>query len=651
MTSPVMTSTLLGFDFYCTQPVAFYQHLCNHYLSQAFDIQRLQHTNQGLAISIDNGHLTNGQYRYRIEAQGTQPQLEQLAERIAHDFLLSAHLIKATITPLSQSNGNKAPLPLQLSTKANSTRWLSKKAHTSHNAAPIYQQTGLDYCQRCTPLFGDNQSPQFGQLDLPCSCCHGEQAYSSQPLTLAQITSLATQLMQQGKVDLRAIGIDLQLSTPSTQIHTTATLRPQVLICNPNTLSQFFQASHEQVITLSCLEKPSLTLTTQPQAAINAPRCEVRFAFNRALIVFTEYLRQQGIDWLYYHTQQPLPSMDFIHQQWLYRQRPSPIHFYAPESLHDEAVQLGYQAQMKQGLLSVRLNNTAATTPCKPEQQAINALLAARLTQPLHQQKDAACIYLSAYYPSQIVTSNSVSQSGRIEKDRPHSAFTWPQLPETGEEILQTLVNSITPSIEGNLLTQHTILDKYQHHFAERMTAIKALNLTAPTDNLHSLLIVASAVLGLSHPHSNQISIDRFITQAQQFPASHAPRIDFPQRSTANNIMSFDWCQSIKSLMSFCVAEQTEKGSDSDSHTTARLAYGLMDSLADDMTTWIEHLDQKVGIQQVLLAGEDFQYSVFSQQLIKRLCCNYVVSINPLLDLEGANLAVGALYLPQRRRR
>lgn len=655
---------LLGFDFYCTQPVPFYQHLCNLYVSDK--------TLSACDISIQSGYLKGeqkGQYRYRIEAQGTQAELESLAENIALDFLLSAHLIQANITPLESPSGNKQVQAFASQITTSNKFW--KKSQSVDKA--IYEHTHLDYCQRCTPIFGDNQSPKFGEFNLECPYCQGHQAYleqtdSEQNITTDQIQTWAQALLADKTVELTLQGELLTLSRSLDSFHCSQQNRPTVIICNPNTLADNFKATHEQVITLSCLEKPSLTLPTQEKIQeqfANIPSFDVRFAYSRVLIILTEYLRQKGIDWIYYQTNQVIPKMAFINQQWVYQSLPYSTQFHAPETLHDQAQSLGYQAQTKKDLIEVELNTKAASTPFDTLTQAHNALYATQLAKTLPNKNDLALLFFSEHFSNQIITSNQIADNGRIKKDSPTSALVWPTLPTSGVEIIQQLRASIAPSIEGNLLTQHTVVDKYQHVFPDRFATLADLTLINPTDNTHSLFVIAATILGLYQTpenatsnettiaHANQQAIDRFINQAQQFSAKHSPRVDFPKVDNEGELSTFDWCQTFKSLMSFCLAEKATETEHSATQTQSdilpRLAYGFMDSLADEITTWIEQFDQKVGIEHILLAGADLQYAVFAQRLIERLSSNYQVHMNPQLDLEGANLSVGALYLPQRR--
>ncbi|MBD1577158.1 hypothetical protein HC723_12010 [Vibrio sp. S11_S32] len=667
-----MTTTLFCFDFICTQPVPFYQHLCNQLLSPSDPSLQADLAQ----ISIDNRYLKNGHYRYRIEAQGTQAQLEALADRIAHDFLLSVHLVKTNIAPLEQKQGNSEvhALPNPRLLKPNRKR-LFKAADTT--STPHHQLIQLDYCASCAPLLGDNQSPQFGQIELKCPCCHGEAHYQTQSmhsLTKDRLLALAQTLLAENTATIDELGITL--STQDTFHQTvnnqglssrqSAELRPQILVCNPNTLSQYFNASHEQVITLSCFEKPAISLTTKADAHADldyAARCDVRFAYNRALIIITEYLRQKGIDWVFYRSVDPIPKMAFIDQHWIWLQQPHDLALTTNiDSLHDNAIIGDYQAQMLKNRLYIGRDQTLSgvefdTTNAKSQakDQAFNAFYAAQLAHGSTHKKDTATLFFSRSYLSQLLTSNRIGDNGRIEKDKPQSELQFPLLPDEGSALIQQLRASIAPSIEGNLLTEHNVIDKFQAAYPAEYAALSQLTLAQPTQNLTSLLVIAATILGLSHPHTtsdNQRSVERLLAHASRFKTEHSARIDFPKQEIVDGPKthnSFDWCQSFKSLMSFCLAEHSQQSNNDDNGHISALAFGFLDSLADEISQWIEQADNQVGIKNILLAGDEFQYDVFTRRLCRRLAANYSIHASWSLDLQGANLAAGALYLPQRR--
>ncbi|GMA81824.1 hypothetical protein GCM10025855_13570 [Shewanella glacialipiscicola] len=87
----------IRFDFTCSRQVPLYAHLCNQYLNY-----------DALNINIGcDGQNNVGQHNYFIEALGEQAQLEQLADAIATDFLISAWLIDSSIKVIDEHQGVK----------------------------------------------------------------------------------------------------------------------------------------------------------------------------------------------------------------------------------------------------------------------------------------------------------------------------------------------------------------------------------------------------------------------------------------------------------------------------------------------------------------------------------------------------------------
>ena len=117
----------IRFDFTCSRQVPLYAHLCNQYLNY-----------DALNINIGcDGQNNVGQHNYFIEALGEQAQLEQLADAIATDFLISAWLIDSSIKVIDEHQGGKTLLNYPQSD---------------------CNQALTPFCQQCYPLIGDNQS-------------------------------------------------------------------------------------------------------------------------------------------------------------------------------------------------------------------------------------------------------------------------------------------------------------------------------------------------------------------------------------------------------------------------------------------------------------------------------------------------------------
>jgi hydrogenase maturation factor HypF (carbamoyltransferase family) len=75
----------------------------------------------------------------------------------------------------------------------------------------------------------------------------------------------------------------------------------------------------------------------------------------------------------------------------------------------------------------------------------------------------------------------------------------------------------------------------------------------------------------------------------------------------------------------------------------------MQDSLADYLANWLEHIDLNIGVHNIALAGNDLANETLCRRISLRLGKNFPLVVNRSLDLDGDNLAVGALYVKQRK--
>jgi hypothetical protein len=633
----------IRFDFTCSRQVPLYAHLCNQYLNY-----------DALNISIGcDGQHDFGQHSYFIEAQGEQTQLEQLADAIAADFLISAWLIDSGIKVIDEPQGGKTLLPYS-------------QSGSSPAIAP--------FCQQCYPLIGDNQSAKFGLLDLACPCCKGETQLTpaQKALTLSDIKAMAQGLLTQGPLILAAAD-DLQLSL--TPFALPLGERPQLLICNPNTLNAHFCLNDAQVLALSSIEKPLICARpTQEHDKLSAPLYDICFAYSRVILVLAEVLRQKGIDWVYIQGQHNRPKLAWLDGAWaqiaskdLSSVQTQTKHFIAPEPLREKVSLHGYQAQWQaakrsrshQGELSVAVlaqsseathtantftTNTGAAntgaangeiehagTPHTSDTEnhtiadaaLFSALLNGKFTSH-RQAKNAAVIYLSHTHASQIVTCDNKGDTELF--------FALPELPDNGYEIFHQLDSS----------PQKAVAQKFKSLFPDDYLKLLSLKLHGRRDNLQSLWAIAAILIGLNPQEETQSQeklSDALMAAAMRYHGANAPRIDYPlTKGEAHR--SLNWCKTLGTVLSFRIA-----GNDDPS----QLAFAMQDSLADYLSNWLEHIDLNIGVYNVALAGNELTNETLCKRISLRLGKNFPLVINRSLDLDGDNLAVGALYVKQRQ--
>jgi hypothetical protein len=670
----------IRFDFVCQRHVPLYEHLCNQYLER---------NEFNISIGAESEPQTS-KIRYFIEAFATQAQLEALADEIASDFLLSVWLLDTHIQRIEQHSGQRKPFKIK----------------------PLYSGLPLYFCQHCQPQFGDNQHPSFGDINLQCHHCMGHEKLSrdEKSLTQADIAAMANRLLSHKSLPLPILGITLWLTPPAaifsstiqpttiqpstispnadnkrinssqTNAPITATIkyqRPRILVCNPNSLNSHFIVNDSQVLALSSIEKPLLRVRpSSDHPSLLAPLYEIQFAENRLLVILTEVLRQKGINWLHVthdidqHTSQEALlnktlRLASVNQQWLPITTlgngtiPLPTnvtclhdeHHYQ-DDLHTFTVQssttdinwrvsdngakssnsqsaspLAVPAVLASSLAddSSTITNDITTSLC-----ALNAAVLRCDPNKNHHKtqfvKHAAVLYFSQQNTCQIVTLDSQS--------KPELFFQLPTLPTTGYEICHSLSES----------PQKSLLDKFKQLFPAEYNQLLDLHIQANDGALSQLMAVATLIIGAYPVETAQrVTVtelaDKFIALAMAHHGNNAPRIDFPLTKGAAH-RSLNWCKTLGSLMSFKLAGETN---------LAKLAFAFHDSFADYLSHWVEHLDQNIGVKQLVIAGSEFANPVLTDRVQLRIGKNFPLLVNPLLDLDGVNIAIGGLYLKQRR--
>ncbi|WP_305461078.1 Kae1-like domain-containing protein [Photobacterium leiognathi] len=578
---------LIQFSFKCSRQVPFYAQLCNDYLA-----------NEPYEITI--GFVKN---RYIIEAVGEQAQLEALADKIAHDFLLSIWLLETKVEEISHREGGVVPL-----------------VNTSHQ---------LPFCQHCEPLLGDNQSPQFGELSLPCACCHGEKRLPTS-VSFNQVKAWADDVISNGSVIFTLTNEQgkhqlCQLST--SPVSTSSQKRPQVLVCNPNTVPMHFITPSAHVLALSSLEKPRVTV--QPKAQhqqLHAPLYDLCFSYNRVLTVLTEVLRQQGIDYVYLDTNHWQPLITWIENGWSQIDSDPevslPVSIKALEPLHDQACINGLNAYWhKRRIHFDHQPKHANDVPAHA--LPICALHGGNIESG--NGRNTTVIYFGRYAAGEIVSQDKFT--------RTDSFLVLPSLPHTGHEIIRAMAAG----------EQAAILAKFKDAQPESYQALSQIDISQCYNQLTGLFAVAATILGLSTSSTNSIQYlnDALIAKALQNSGQKGHRVDY-SLDMIDGKRTIEWAKTLGSLMSFrLVVDESELD---------KLAFGIMDSLADYIANWIERIDETTGVKAVVLAGSDFANEVLTERLSLRVGKNFNITVNRQLDLDGSNLSSGALYLKMRRR-
>ncbi|WP_419208310.1 hypothetical protein ACN08N_09850 [Photobacterium leiognathi subsp. mandapamensis] len=234
-------------------------------------------------------------------------------------------------------------------------------------------------------------------------------------------------------------------------------------------------------------------------------------------------------------------------------------------------------------------------------------------------------IYFGRYAAGEIVSQDKFT--------RTDSFLVLPSLPHTGHDIIRAMTAG----------EQATILAKFKDAQPESYQALSQIDISQCYNQLTGLFAVAATILGLSTSSTNSIQYlnDALIAKALQNSGQKGHRVDY-SLDMVDGKRTIEWAKTLGSLMSFrLVVDESELD---------KLAFGIMDSLADYIANWIERIDETTGVKAVVLAGSDFANEVLTERLSLRVGKNFNITVNRQLELDASNLSAGALYLKMRRR-
>ncbi|WP_076540935.1 hypothetical protein [Shewanella sp. UCD-KL21] len=650
----------VSFNFTCLRPVAFYAQLCNQYIAD---------TRFDFSAGFNNN-------RYFLEVEATEPQLAALADEIAAKFLYSIWLSYVDVSVIKNRKGSKKPL-----------------AHAELN---------ISYCSECQPQMVNAADANFLKLDLVCPHCHGHERINTLEQSMApqDLIAIAARLKNNSSISLRSSGsTDISFESSS---NLSLSLQPfaknagqqHILICNPQHLSQYFAVQHYHTLALSSLEKPRLKLMSADAAVLSdvtaankhQVKCKVQptltdsyyqvsFANSRLLMALADQLNNIGIDWVYIDINdsvsadthndllKPLtksrakPSVTRINNAWVEVASNHQFSIHGASPLHDDAQYKHYEASWNNKQIHCRISAADNTTFTGMTETGITAT---RMTETgidaascaMH----AGLLNLSEAVLSQIATRMLSTQTlAATDKQSITSATVYFSHDNPSVVITQNKQQKITQFLRLPTFEQHgadiiaqlqheesKVLAKFTQAFPQQINQLALTTLVKASDNIQHFIGLA-AMLILDDEALNQLTTidakaDAFHALAQQYHGNNAPRIDFPLCSE-NDYRSINWRRTFASLMSFKLAGANP----------AILAFGFFDSLADYLSNWLDHLEQQQGIDAVVLAGNDLVYNVLAERLCMRLQKNYPLVVNHQLDLDGANIAIGGLYLAKRR--
>lgn len=446
----------------------------------------------------------------------------------------------------------------------------------------------------------------------------------SEALSAEEIEHAVEQFMQTGVCQLN-IGGTVRRFHKLTEL--SLSTHKQLLFCRIDALNEALHISNEGIRLLSSLEKPMLQLLAKDSFIERhqlAPVLHrVHLADDRLTLALSQALAAKGIDAVVVEDNQPKLLLSIFDQQPLalsHRQQPKAPSLAKP--LWDGAVIGGYSASIDNDQLQVKpapeLDATIAD-----KWAAACALHTAQLTAP--QNSVTAVLFLSRQ-----------RQSGLLYQDK-QGEYQWlvklpDALPGAGK-VLET--------IAANPDTGARLVERFKQTQPERAKALEEQCSSDMAGGLSSLYALVAWLIQVASPEDDaRLAAEKFTALALGFDGKFSPRIDFKLKRE-QEVLTLQVAKALQACLSYSLAdEQSAQG----------VCYGVVDSLADFIANWVEQLDDDIGIDQLALAGDEFHSPILLDRIHRRLGNNFTLLLPQETDFEGNNLAMGGLFLQQRRR-
>ena len=481
----------IRFNFFCHQPVPFYDTLCDQFAHDHALVQR-------------HGYHDHAYY---LEAEGQQTELEALAEKVAIDFPVSIYLKEANIVEIE----NFSPISTSLSALSNTS-------------------TEQAYCNHCLTQVASHQSVTFGDLVLPCPYCHGET--QAEPTTAEKLRTQIDELMQSGRLTIQSHGQNIQLVLPKT-----GSTSGDILITHPTTIKRHFALSDDQILALSSIEKPALVIIPSSSNAHLTPRIYQGFlAQDRHTLALSELLRLKGIDWVFIESASPLSLLRVTRydQRWVpvsFKRNATSVFHGMPEPLRDQVSTLEHSAHYQNNTVTVIQNKNShePTLATKWHTQAI--LHASKAHYDLSRQH-ASLLQLSQTDGGEFLTLGLLNDV--------HSLFKLNPLPTSGEAIFDELV----------LGGYQPLIEKYIARWPERMRILMDHTLPEVTNSFSAIWSLTAILLGLYRPEQPGKGQEYLHASALTYQGHNGPGIDYQLKNG-----ELDWAKTLASVMSFLLAD------------------------------------------------------------------------------------------------
>ncbi len=561
---------------------------------------------------------------YSVEAQGTQAELEALADLISGLVPNSLFLQNYKIEEVS----SEAKDDLQ--------------ATPSLGLKQIAFQT--PYCPECQEEVTQTLNPF-----VTCSVCGFSENTSLSMETLIAATGvqadthqaffiqLATQLSEQGELTLPTYNGVRHFSLLNENVR-----KPEgILCCNPSTISDHFLITQGELDALMMVEKPTLRLKAKLMLratyAMAEPFYPVFLPDDTVTLALSVALKEKGIDIVFCNHVSTLRVVSALDENLIVTPGRDSLPYKVPFALKHasfcrygnfmaygdmKGIEVEKQLEPKSMpfIAYVAHHEASASTKAIRFEPAHGALRSVVIEQGL--LGHSLCgIYLSREHPSHIFSfSQKIGYT-------PMADFNTAFLSQPKE-----MLEAIATMDDGG----KRLVANFKNIFPKIYETIENLRFKSGTQmsDIAKLWSMASVFIGIYDGDDAQKACEMLEATAIEFGGKSGPRIDYKIISTQEGYQ-LDFRLAIRSAMSFKLAGLDDY----------LLSFGFIDSLADFIAQQAEDSDANVGINGVVITGNLFENRQLLMRTYNALSVNYPIYKNERLSIDNANVAFGAISL------
>lgn len=561
---------------------------------------------------------------YSVEAQGSQAELEALADLISGLVPHSLFLRNYKIEEVKREDVENLQTTPSLGLK----------------------QTAFQtpYCPECQKKVTRTLNPF-----VTCSVCGMSEAPSLSMETLGVATGihaethqaffsqLATQLSEKGELILPTYNGVRRFSLLNENVR-----NPEgILCCNPSTISDHFLITQGELDALMMVEKPTLRLKAKLMLRatydLAEPFYPVFLPDDTVTLSLSVALKEKGIDIVFCDHVSTLRVVSALNDNLIVTPGRDMLPYKVPFSLKNASFCHfgGFMAYGDRDGMEVGKQIEPRCTPfiAYAAHHETSAFAKAIRFEPAHAalrsvviEQNLVGLSLCGIYLSRENPSHIFSFSKKIGYT-PMALFNTAFLSQPKE-----MLEAIAAMDDGG----RRLVANFKNTFPKLHETIEKLRFKSGShiSDIAKLWSIASVFIGLYDSDNAQKACEMLEATAIEFGGKSGPRIDYKIISTQEGYQ-LDFRLAIRSAMSFKLAGLDDY----------LLSFGFIDSLADFIAQQSEDSDANVGINGVVIAGDLFENRQLLMRTYNALSVNYPIYKNERLSIDNANVSFGAISL------